>query len=235
MIMSKCGPFISGENAIVRITRVDECGRPIAGEDNGLVDDCFATLASAPQTDTPADREFPGPGGRPCFTLPSCPDYRGEEITVTGSSFRNEIIEFMTGNPPRLNWNGDPVGFSVQGVQCHIGFALELWVEGAGQDLCSEEGSVARQYILYPWLVNGMFSVEGGWLDEVVTWQITARTRERSLWGSGPYDVEDQDGMGTAGPLVEPITADDHYIVQTVTIPPPEASCDLITVPALSS
>ena len=37
-------PLIANAD-VIRVTRLDGCGRPVCGEDNGFVFDCFATLA----------------------------------------------------------------------------------------------------------------------------------------------------------------------------------------------
>ncbi|MGW7073504.1 hypothetical protein ACWGII_39665 [Streptomyces sp. NPDC054855] len=49
-------PLIANAD-VIRVTRVDTCGRPVVGEDNGFVFDCFATLAwsTPPRTGGNAD------------------------------------------------------------------------------------------------------------------------------------------------------------------------------------
>ncbi|WP_415949537.1 hypothetical protein [Streptomyces sp. KLOTTS4A1] len=39
----------------MRLTRVDGCGRPICGEDNGFTFDCFASLSMSPNVEEGED------------------------------------------------------------------------------------------------------------------------------------------------------------------------------------
>lgn len=213
--------------ATVRVTRVDGCGRPVCGPDNAFVTDCFASLNQEANINEGEAVEFRAANGRLCGYKPACPTLLGYNITWNFFGASPELIEIMTGSPIYFGFDGRPIGFDTCNIPCRAGFALEMWTEVVGEDVCPEEatGEGAWVYWLWPWVTNGMLGdLEMG--AEAVTLSLTGATRTGGRWGVGPYDVVEQDAAGTPGPMLTPLGPDCHRRVFVTTVAPPEPSVD---------
>jgi len=221
-------PLIANAD-VMRLTRLDRCGNPIAGEDNGFVFDCFASLAMNNNSDDGEDIEYRASNGRICGFKRGCPTFRGFDIEMNVFSVSPELIEILTGNPVVLGYDGQPIGFDTCSVRCDTGFALELWAEVLGEE-CAEGAQGQWIYFLLPWVTNGLLGdLEIG--SEAVTLQITGATRAGGSWGVGPYDVMPTDAAGTPGPMLTPLDSSCHRRTFITTTPPPVPSCDYAAVP----
>jgi len=221
------------EGDVVRITRVDQCGRPVSGPDNAVVSSCWASVLMAPNVSTGTDIEMPGMNGQSCAFKRACPDFRGFDNTGNFWEASPEQIELLTGNPVVLDFNGDPVGWSDEQVACATGFALEIWQQVLGQE-CTGEEEGQWFYWLEPWLTNGLLGdVTVG--PTGLQFSLTAASRKDSQWGVGPWDVQAADAINTPGPLLTSIGANQHRRAFLTTIAPPTAQCGYIAVPELES
>jgi hypothetical protein len=217
--------------ATVRITRVDNCGRPVCGPDNAFVTDCFASVAMAANVTEGTNVQFTAANGRICGFRPGCPSFLGYNVTYNFFGASPEMIEIMTGSPVVLGYDGLPIGFDSCSIPCRAGFALELWSEVLGEDVCPEEatGDGAWVYFVLPWVSNGQIGdLEIG--SEGVTFSLTGATRDGGRWGVGPYDVVAQDAAGTAGPLLTPLGSSCHRRMIVTSVAPPEPSTEYLPV-----
>jgi hypothetical protein len=215
----------------VRVTRVDSCGRPVCGEDNGFVFDCLASVAMNPNVEDGDDVSYKAANGRSCGFKRGCPTFNGYDVEINFFSVSPEFLEITTGNPVVFDYAGKPVGYDDCSLQCNSGFALELWAEVLGSDACAADGTGdgAWIYFLLPWISNGQLGdLEIG--AEAVTLQLTGATRAGGGWGVGPYDVVATDAAGTAGPLLTPLGAACHRRTMVTTIAPPEPVCEYTPV-----
>lgn len=217
------------EGDVVRITRVDSCGRPVEGEDNAVVSECWASVQMEPNVNTGTDIEMVSMNGRSCAFKRACPDFRGFDNTGTFFEASPEMIEILTGNPVYFDYDGNPIGWDDEQVACNTGFALEIWQQIIG-DECVEGVSGQWFYWLEPWLTGGVL---GGVTvnSEGLNFTLTAATRDASQWSLGPWDVQAQDALNTAGPLLTPIGSAGHRRAFITTIAPPTADCGYVTVP----
>ncbi|MFF4900427.1 hypothetical protein [Streptomyces sp. NPDC001068] len=222
-------PLIANADTM-RITRVDQCGNPIAGPENGYVFDCFSSLAMNNNSDDGDDIEYKAANGRVCGFKKGCPTFRGFDLELNVFSVSPELIEILTGQPVVLGWDGKPIGFDTCSVKCDTGFAVELWAEVLGE-ACVAGATGQWIYFLLPWVSNGVLGdLEIG--SEAVTLQVTGSTKTGGNWGVGPYDVVAADAANTPGPLLTPLDADCHRRTFITTIEPPAPSCDYVAVPA---
>ncbi|MEZ7005826.1 hypothetical protein [Streptomyces sp. AD55] len=215
----------------VRVTRVDSCGRPVCGEDNGFVFDCLASVAMNPNVEDGNDISYPAANGRNCGYKKGCPTFNGYDIEINFFSVSPEFIELTTGNPVVYDHAGRPIGYDDCSLKCDSGFALELWAEVLGDDVCStdEGGDGAWLYYLIPWVTNGMLGdLELG--SEAVTLQLTGASRAGGGWGVGPWDVMAQDAAGTPGQLLTPLGPKCHRRTIITTVAPPEPVCEYVPV-----
>lgn len=220
-------PLIANAD-VMRITRVDQCGNPVCGEDNGFVFECFSSLAMNVNSDDGDDIQYKAANGKVCGFKRGCPTFNGLDLELNVFSVSPEMIEILTGNPVYLGFNGEPIGFDTCSIQCNTGFALELWAEVLGEE-CDDGAQGQWLYWLMPWVTNGIIGdLEIG--SEAVTLQITGSTRAGGSWGVGPYDVQPIDAAGTPGPMLTPLDSSCHRRTFITTTAPPEPSCDYTPV-----
>lgn len=224
-----CPKLAEGE--VVRITRTDGCGAPVEGAGNAFVDDCWASVVMKPNTDAGTDIDFKGMSGRSCGFKRACPTFKGFDLEGSFFTASPEMVELLTGNAPVDDWDGNPVGWDDCSIPCNSGFALELWQNIIGEECDENNPDGLWFYWLLPWVQNGILGdITVG--NEGVTFTLTANTRASGAWSLGPWDVVAQDGSNTPGPLLTEIGVDCHRRGQLVSITPPTAQCDSISVPA---
>ncbi|WPR52849.1 hypothetical protein SJI45_19120 [Streptomyces sp. S399] len=222
-------PLISNA-ATVRITRVDGCGRPVCGDDNAYVTDCFASVSMAANIEDGEDIQFKAANGRQCGFKRGCPTLNGYDLTFTFFQASPELLEIMTGSPVYFDYDGRPIGFDSCSIACNSGFALEVWTDVLGEDVCEDEAAEgAWVYFLLPWVTNGMIG-DLELASEAVNLELTGATRAGGKWGVGPYDVQAQDAAGTPGPMLTPLDAACHRRMFITSTPPPEPSTTYVPV-----
>lgn len=217
----------------VRITRVDDCGRPVEGPDNAFVSCCFASVEWAADIDEGEEIDFPAMGGS-CAFVPACPTFRGYNVTANFFEASPELIELLTQQPPYYGFDGSPIGWDDCEIQCRGGFALELWARAAGEDICPDDivGEVEEVslYMLTPWIASARL----GDLTigrEAVQFSVIGHTRAPSRWQCGPWLVQPADEMNTPGPLLTPLGSGCHRRSFLTTVSPPECTAEFIDVP----
>ncbi|MEU5834472.1 hypothetical protein ABZ820_12480 [Streptomyces diacarni] len=222
-------PLISNA-ATVRITRVDGCGRPVCGDDNAYVTDCFASVQMEANIEEGEDITFTAANGRQCGFKRGCPSLNGYDLTFTFFQASPELIEIMTGSPVYFDYAGEPIGFDSCAIPCNTGFALEVWTDVLGEDVCADDNAEgAWVYFLLPWVTNGIIG-DLELANEAVNLELTGATRAGGRWGTGPYDVQAQDAAGTAGPMLTPLDSSCHRRMFITNIAPPEPSTTYVPV-----
>ncbi|TDC29491.1 hypothetical protein E1211_25880 [Micromonospora sp. 15K316] len=219
-------PLISNANTI-RVTRVDACGRPVCGPDNAYVFDCFASLDMEANVEEGETIQFKAANGRVCASKKQCDSFLGYNTTLNFFAASPELVEILTTAPVVFDYAGKPIGWDDCSIPCRAGFAIELWADIIGEDVCPEEdtGEGVWQYFLLPWISNGRIG-DLSLGAEAVSFTLTGATRAGGRWGVGPYDVMAQDAAGTPGPMLAPLSGTCHRRTFTTTIAPPEPSCE---------
>lgn len=223
------GTLIANASTI-RATRVDGCGRYVCGDDNAYVTDCFASLAMNANVEDGTDVTFTAANGRQCGFKKGCPTLNGYDIELVFFQAAPELVDLMTGQPIVYGWDGKPIGWDDCSISCTAGFALELWADILGDDLCDNPNATGSwQYFLMPWLTNGQIG-DLELANEAVNFTLTGSTKAGGKWGSGPYDVMAQDAANTPGPMLTPVGPKCHRRSFTTTVEPPLADIDYLPV-----
>lgn len=213
---------------VIRVTRIDGCGRPVCGPNNAFTFDCFASLNMEADIEEGEPIQFKAANGRICGGKQACPSFRGFNIELNFFAASPELVEIMTGSPVVFGYDGKPIGFDTCSLACRTGFALELWGDVLGEDVCPEEdtGEGSWVYFLLPWVTNGIIGdLELGGGEDGVTFTLTGHTRAGGRWGVGPWDVVAQDAAGTPGPMLTPLDSACHRRMMITSVAPPKPEC----------
>lgn len=224
---SKCFPLVRGR--VMRVTRLDGCGRPVPGDDSVVTTDGFVSVGLTSNTEEGEAISVTNANGKVCVSDTPAPTFTGYDVEVTYCDVDPELFALMTGQDTVVDWEGNIVGFRVNSDvnMDDSGFALELWSSVPAQqcDPDAAAGTGEYGYFLLPFVKGGVlgdFTIE----NAAVSFSLSgAQSKAGGAWGSGPYDVVAIDATNQAGPLLEPIEAGDHLHLQLTTIAPPEPSC----------
>jgi hypothetical protein len=208
----------------VRATLLDACGEPEVGSCVQVVAGGVTSIAETREQNDRQDFFTLDADGQACVTDTSPPILKWLNLTLSFCRVDPELFNMLTGEPLVLDGAGNAVGFRTrEGSVDTVNFALEAWTRISGASACGEGGNVRYGYVLYPWVVEGVtgdLSLENG----LATFTVTARTRNESQWGVGPYNVV-LDDASEPSPLLVPIASGDHRHLQMTELAPPEASC----------
>lgn len=217
----------------VRTTLLDECGEPEVGSCVQATTNGVITIAETRNQNDRQDFFTLNADGQACVTDTSPPILKWLDLTLTFCRVDPEMFNFLTGEPLVLDGQGEAVGFRTrEGSVDTVNFALEAWTRISGTSACGPGGLPNFGYVLYPWVVEGVtgdLTLENG----LANFTVTARTRNQSLWGTGPYNVVLDSGLSPS-PLLTPITAEDHRHLQVTQVAPPEPSCGCQPSPGCS-
>lgn len=232
--MATCWSSIGAE--VMRATRLDACGAPVAGPCSTVVSDGFVSIGWESEIAEGTDIEVRKANGKLCVSDRQCDELRWINLTFSFCQVNPDLFSMMTGYETVLDWDGQSVGNRIgQEILCDGGIALEAWTRIPGL-ACTTGVDNARPwgYFLAPWVKSAIlnsFTME----NDGATFEITARTEVASNWGVGPYDVVATDATNTPGPLLTPVGARDHLHMQVVTVQPPavpdDCGCMELTIP----
>jgi len=208
----------------MRVTRLDACGRVALGPRSQVSTKGFISVGLTANTEEGETISVTNAAGEICILDEPAPKFTGWTVEVNFCGVDPELFSLMSGQPIVFGANGDAVGFRVNSsVDLNgQGFALELW-SSVPVAACDASGGASYGYFLIPFVQGGTLgdvTVENGAINFTLT---GARSKDGSEWGVGPYDVV-RDDAGAAGPLLEPIDANDHLHLEVTTVAPPEPS-----------
>jgi hypothetical protein len=224
-------PLLKGTT--LRATKINSCGRPIAGPGNMIVTDGFVSVNLAQVMKDADEIEQTNAAGKVCVADRTPPERKWYTADVELCQVNTGLIAMFAGWPQVLNALDEPVGFrDTKEVDDEFGVAIEVWTGGRSEDDCplpesddvfDNPNQSGRQYgyVLFggtEWRVSSDFNIT----SDVNTITLSGITIEMTHWGRGPYNVIDVDGAGTAGRLLTPFANDQHVHVERTPITPPE-------------
>lgn len=220
----------------VRVTRLDSCGRVVTGSCSQVVTD---GIISVEMTKNYEDREeffIKNGDGRFCVRETTPPILKWIDLVFTFCNVDPDIVNIMSGEPlvqsddtaqTKIGWS------TAENSVDTVNFAFEGWTRLSGTSSgCSGGTGVEFGYVLFPWVIEGTIgdmTLENG----VANFIVNARTRSRSLWGVGPYNVDLSDNPGTLNtpiPLLTPITSIQHHRMFITRLEPPASACGCAAV-----
>jgi hypothetical protein len=224
-------PLVKGTR--LRATKVDSCGKPVAGPRNRLVTAGFVTLGLTAVMRDAQDLTQDNAEGKVCFEDRTPPERRWYTPVLELCNVNPGLITMFTGWENLLDESATPevVGFRDQReIESDYGIALEVWTSGKSEDDCAdppttdeillETGSGRKYgYFLFAGTEWTLGDITIG--ATVATLTLTGRTIAMPHWGKGPYNVQ-ADADGDAVRLLQPTTKKEHLTVFRTPIAPPD-------------
>jgi hypothetical protein len=213
----------------LRVTRLDNCGRPVYGDNVTAVSDGYVSVAATANTNDTDEIAVPNANGRNIIFKSGDTDLTGYGIEIVFAEVDPGVFTLVTGQPVVYDANGAAVGFGVDVDAIKVDYALEVWAGVTGGDACADEDAEGSWgYFLYPWLHGGILgdhTIENGGITFTIT---GANTKKGNGWGVGPYDVtlnagETEGDPQVAGPLLVPLPTSWVELLIPVSVAPPEA------------
>lgn len=218
---TKAASYVQGRR--LRVTKLDECGRPIEGDSSVVVSKGFTTIGYTANTDEGEEINVQNASGETCVRVPARPTFLGYTVEVTFCQVDPDLFSLLTGQRTIVDANGDVVGFTMDSAisAADVHFALEVWVGAPGGDSCDDpNASGSYGYVLLPFVQGGVvgdFSVE----NAEVTFSVTgAATLDGSRWGTGYHNAV-LDGSGNPSVLAEALTSTEHLLLTMTSLAPP--------------
>lgn len=206
---------------VMRATVTDECGLPSTGASDNIVTNGFVTVSFSPEVKDRDEIEQLNANGDVCVTSTRRPELKWYNVEAEFCEVNSELFAMLTGQEVYENFDSsDVIGMSIGADAAETGFALEVWSNIDISDGACGASGVDHGYFLAPWLSEGLitdFTIE----NAAITFTIQARTNPGHQWGAGPYDVEEQDGGGTAGPLTTSLDPAKQLLFFRTGIQPP--------------
>ncbi|AHK11968.1 major tail subunit [Mycobacterium phage Hosp] len=219
----------------LRATKIDACGRPIAGPRNRIVTSGYVSATLTAVMKEAVDLTQDNAEGKECFTDRTPPQRRWYTPAIELCNVNTGLVSMFTGWETLLDLGATPapIGFRDQkDVETEYGIAIELWTAGRMDDDC-DEPPTTDEYLAAPgsgrsygYFLFGATEWIPGDLSigaTVSTFTLTGRTIAMPAWGQGPYNVAPA-ADGTARRLINPTTKKEHLTAFRTPIAPPEVT-----------
>lgn len=220
-----CTKFVQGR--AMRATLLDNCGRPVIGDESVVTSKGFISVAYTAVTDEGEEITQTNANGDTCVRVPARPSYQGEQVEIQFCEVDPDVFALLTGQRSIVDYAGNVVGFALDDSvsTADVNVALEVWAGAQSDvDVCDNPGAQGVYgYILLPFLQGGTvgdFTIENAAITFTVTGMVT---RSGNRWGQGPYNVM-LDGE-TPAVLAEAVVPTEHLYLATVSLAPPAAMC----------
>lgn len=223
-MVTRCASYVRGR--VLRVTRLDACGRPVFGPDSVVTSSGFVSVAYTANIDDGEEINVPNANGDRCIYEPAKPSFLGYTVEVTFCNVDPDLFAMMTGQRVITDAFGDVVGFTMDTAVSSdaSAFALEVWAGSPATTGCAVGAEGNFGYVLLPFLQGGVvgdFTIENA---EVTFTVSNASTKDGNAWGVGPYDVVM--GVGNVpSPLADPLTPTEHLLFIQTGVTPPEPEC----------
>jgi hypothetical protein len=226
-----CYTLLPIRGTTVRGTKLDSCGAPVHGPKSTVTSEGFVSVELTMEVEDGTDYQLRGANDKFIYNSRGRPRLRWVNAVINMAQVDPELYNLMTSSPLVVNDAATPesVGFRIQEDATGFGnFALEVWTE---MDGACVNGAPAYGYLLLPWIVDAMIG-DVTVQNEPVTIPISrARTNRNSLWGVGPYNVNNKLTAPTGpAPLLTAIGPKDHLDFHLTTLAPPAATCGAVAL-----
>lgn len=220
----------------VRVTKLDACGAVVEGSCSSITTDGIITVEMTQELEDREDFFQKNGDGEFCVEETDAPKLKWINLTITFCNVDPELVNLMTGSPLVMSDADVPlaIGYRTRGGTIStVNFGFEGWNRVTGGGACVT-GAPYYLYNLWPWVVEGRMG-DVTYQNGTANFQVVARTRTGSTWGSGPYFVYSSEAAATLGDpefLPDgPVDADDHHIMFRTIMAPPDSACGCTAIP----
>lgn len=217
-----------------RLTKLDACGKPVAGASNGAVSKGFVKIDFKPQVESGTDYKQKNANDELVINSRGKPIIRWWDLSIDLIGVDPYVYNLLTGAPLIMNDATTPeaIGMAFQSGPIGAPFALETWTDLEGQ-ACSATGDKQYGYAVIPFVVDGYIG-DVTYENGSITFPLAgARTSDGNQWGVGPYEVVNT-SAGAASKLLAPLGVNDHKQFMLTTVAPPVATVGPVAVPPLA-
>lgn len=216
---------------VVRITKLDQCGRPQYGPCSQVVTDSYTEITRTREIEEGADFTKKKANGKICRSLKQPDSLKWWTWEIAFCAIDPSLLSMMNDNIlPVRDYLGNISGWQeTYDIASNSCVAVETWLElDQGElDVCEQQETAqgAWGYDLLPRICNARIADELTY-GEDFEFRITGISRKGVKWGKGPYNVVLNPGTPPQpGPLLENVVNDAADYFEMVTVPPPEPSC----------
>lgn len=214
---------------VTRITKLDNCGRPVYGPCSVVVTDSYTQIQYTREIEEGTDFTRRKANGQVCRSRKAPDTLKWWNMQIDFCALDPSLFSMINDKVrPIYDYRGEITGWAgTYDIASSISIAIETWLElDDPGDVC--EGDTAQGawgYDLMPRIVNARLADKT--YGEDFTMSIVGISARGVRWGRGPYDVvmNPGDPVPTPGPLLEPLSSDQADYWDVVTVPPPDPSC----------
>lgn len=229
--MATCPSFIQGD--VIRVTRLDSCGRPVAGACSTIVTDGFVSVTMSPETQDGQEISVTKANGKICVAEKACDQIKWINTQLTLCAVDIDLVTMMNPTWRKMtNEEADTIGwYESSNLDCATGFALEIWTNTANAaDVCDNPNAQGSWgYVLLPWVTGGVVG-DLEITNDAVQFQFNGRTKRNAKWGVGPYNVRLNPNTAAPLPLPAVVQGDDPRVFMLTTMAPPTPVCGCTTL-----
>lgn len=215
---------------MLRASKVNSCGLPIAGPANRIVTSGFVTAKISAVLNAAKELEQENADGQVCVLDRTPPQRKYYTVAIELCNVQTELISLFNGWQQVLDYADNPIGFQDQeDVLDDYGVALEIWTGGRSDDDCPTPTvdsifSAPSDGLKYGYFLIGATEFTLGDISvgaAVSTFTLSGISISMPQWGRGPYNVAGIDSNGTPGRLLVPLNDDSHFTLFRTPVAPP--------------
>jgi hypothetical protein len=214
----------SVKGRVMRLTRLDECGNPYAGECATIVTDGFISVTLSDEVEAGEEYTQKNAWGDFCIAEKDGDRVKWANVSISMCEVDPEVLDLVGGANPVVLAD-DTIGATFGTEPNPNAFALEVWTKKAGTDACASGGNPEWGYFVVPYVRNGI-------LDGDLTIEnapLTVGLKGEGIGASGSWGV----GPHGDNPMKAPagFPEGDLYGMVVTDVQPPEPTdgCQPIT------
>lgn len=214
---------------ITRITKLDNCGRPVYGPCSVVVTDSYTQISYTREIEEGTDYSKRKANGKICRSRKAADTLKWWNAQIDFCQLDPSLFSMINDKVrPVYDYRGEITGWAgTYDIASSTSIAVETWLElDDPGDVCEgEQAQGAWGYDLMPRLTNMRMGDKTYGEDFALS--IVGISAKGVRWGRGPYDVvlNPGDPDPAPGPLLEPLATDQADYFDIVTVPPPEPQC----------
>lgn len=223
----------------VRVTKLNACGQAVTGSCSTAVSNGIVSIGMTKEYEDRQEFFVKNGDGTFCVKATNPPVLKWINLELHFCQVEPELVYLVSAEPLVADDSDTPryTGYSTQeGSAANVNFALEGWTRITGSTApCTGTNALEYGYVLFPWVIEGTIG-DITHENNVVDFNMTARTTSSSLWGTGPYSVDLSDATATLNTPIRLLTAigsTQHHRMFLTRLTPPTAQCGCVPLYAL--